>query len=302
MSIITFSDYKEKIERLITDETLSIDDFDLEIEDLVYQIPTGALQLENNQLHFVIRTSLLNADETCTNVSRCSYVPDCLKDNIPLQRCNIEKQQVFYASIPGGMLNLRDGAQPSLMETTMQKIIDDPTFNLRDAAVSRWRIKVQPIFWYLPHYSHSILKNQNFKSLHEQFDTFLKNDCEPENYQNFTEKLNYLSGLFCGNYNRERTYKVTAAYYNTVMRLFKPFNNGCDALIYPSANTEGEGMNIVLTKEYVDRKSIYCDLVVLYKIIRNPNNLKNIRFIPYAQAKPDENGNLDFKPLNGSIH
>lgn len=301
MSIITFSDYKERFERLFNDETISKIDFDLEIEDLVYQIPTGASQLENNQLHFIIRTSLLNENETCKNVSRCSYVPDCLKENIPLQRCNIEKQQLFYASVPGGMLNLGDGAQPSLMETTIQKIIDDPTFNLRDAAISRWRIKVQPVFWYLPHYSHSIVKNQNFKSLHDQFDTFLRNDCETEDYQNFTEKLNYLSELFCRNYNRERTYIVTAAYYNAVIRLFKPFNNDYDALIYPSANTEGEGMNIVLTKEYVDRKSMYCDLVVLYKIIRNPDDFKNIRFIPYAQAKPDENGNLDFKSFDESM-
>ena len=56
-------------------------------------------------------------------------------------------------------------------------------------------------------------------------------------------------------------------------------------------------MNIVLTKEYVDRKSIYCDLVVLYTINRNPNNNRNIWFIPFAQAIPDERGNLGFKPI-----
>jgi hypothetical protein len=73
-----------------------------------------------------------------------------------------------------------------------------------------------------------------------------------------------------------------------------------DALIYPSSNTKGEGMNIVLTKEYVDRKNIYCDLVVLYTVNRNPNDNKNIWFIPFAQAIPDELGNLDFKPINTS--
>ena len=85
------------------------------------------------------------------------------------------------------------------------------------------------------------------------------------------------------------------------MNLFKPFDSSYDALIYPSANTKGEGMNIVLTKDYVDKKSIYCDLVVLYQINRNPNNYKSIWFLPYAYAVPDENGNLTFKPIEYKI-
>ena len=30
-----------------------------------------------------------------------------------------------------------------------------------------------------------------------------------------------------------------------------------DALLYPSANTKGEGMNIVLTKDYVDKINFF---------------------------------------------
>lgn len=72
------------------------------------------------------------------------------------------------------MTNFSDGAQPSLMETTMQKIIDDPTFDLREAAASRWKIKRQPIFWFLPHCLDSTMKNQNFKFWYDHFDAFLK--------------------------------------------------------------------------------------------------------------------------------
>lgn len=295
MAIIAFTDYKQKIEQLLTETIISEKNFDSLIEDLVYQTPLGAIQLDYTP--FLIRTSLLDKNEICRNVSRCSYVPDCIKDKIPLQRCNFEKQQVFYASIPGGMVNFSDGAQPSLMETVMQRIIDDPTFDLREVAASRWKITRQPVFWFLPHYEDSRKKNKNFAFLFNHFDNFLKDNDANGNYQDFTEKLNYLSDLFCRNYNREKTYKVTAAYYNKVIKSFKPFDSCYDALIYPSANTEGEGMNIVLTKDYVDMKNIYCDLVVLYKIKRNPNNPKNIWFAPYAQATPDEDGKLDFKPF-----
>jgi hypothetical protein len=300
MPIISFNEYKEKFERLISDENISISDIYSIVEDLIYQVPLDAMQL--SQPSFLIRTSLLDKDEICSNISRCSYVPDSKKSIIPLQRCNFEFQQVFYASIPGGMKSFRDGAQPSLMETVMQKVIDEPTFDARNAAVSRWKIKRPPVFWSLPHYVDSINNNENFKFLFNQFDSFLKkNTVSNENYQNFTEKLNYLSDLFCRSYNRERAYRVTATYYDKVMKSFKPFSSSYDALIYPSANTRGEGMNIVLTKDYVDQKNIYCDLVVLYSINRNLDNAKNIWFIPTAQAIPDESGNLEFKPIENNL-
>jgi hypothetical protein len=300
MPIISFKEYKEKFERILTEVTILNSEFDYSIEDLIFQAPMGAMQLDHTS--FLIRTSLLEENETCANVSRCSYVPDSKRNKIPLQRCNLKSQQVFYASIPGGMRNFSDGAQPSLMETVMQKIIDDPTFDSRKAAVSRWQIKHQPVFWFLPHYTDSIDNNENFKFLFNQFDGFLKKNSESiELYQNFTEKLNYLSELFCRNYEKEKTYKVTATYYNKVMSLAKPDNSSYDALIYPSANTKGEGMNIVLTKDYVGKQNIYCDLVVLYAINRSPGNAKDIWFTPLAQAVPDKLGNLDFKPLNKNI-
>ena len=40
--------------------------------------------------------------------------------------------------------------------------------------------------------------------------------------KNFTQKLNFLSELFCRDYNREKVYKVTAFYFNMVMTSFKP--------------------------------------------------------------------------------
>lgn len=300
MSIISFEKYKEKFEKILTEIIISKSEFDYFIEDLIEQTPRGAMQLDPTP--FLIRTSLLDENETCTNVSRCSYVPDSKRNRIPLQRCNLEKQQVFYASIPGGMSNFRDGAQPSLMETTMQKIIDDPTFDSKKAVASRWQIKHPPLFWFLPHYASSINSNENFKFLFNQFEGFLKNNSESiDDHQNFTKKLNYLSQLFCRNYEKEKTYKVTAAYYNKVMSVANPDNSYYDALIYPSANTKGEGMNIVLTKDYVDKQNIYCDLVVLYEINRNPRDANNVWFTPTAQAVPDKFGNLDFKPLNKSM-
>ena len=299
MTIISSQSYKEKFDNLISDNNISDEEFISTIGSLVYQVPLGAMQ---KAIPFIVRTSLLDKDEVCQNISRCTYAPDFLKEKIPLQRCNLKGQQCFYASIPGMMVNFSDGAQPSLMETTAQKIIDDPTFDARHAVASRWQIKKQPLFWYLTHHDHSKKNNENFKFLFNETNDFLKEEeLTTNNYQNFTEKLQYLSELFCRNDNKENVYRITATYYNNVIELFKPFNSSYDGLIYPSANTKGEGMNIVLTKDYVDKENIYCDLVVLYEINRNPRDIKNVRFTPIAHAKPDEFGNIDFKPLSKNI-
>jgi hypothetical protein len=188
MSIISFSEYKDKFEKLLTDKTISETEFQSSIEDLIFQAPIQAVELGHTP--FLIRTSLLEKNETCTNISRCSYVPNSIKYKIPLQRCNLKEQQSFYASIPGGMTNFSDGAQTALLETLMQKIIDDPTFDAREAAASRWQIKKQPLFWSLPHFADAIKNNENFKFLFTEFDNFLKaHSTSQEHYENFTEKL-----------------------------------------------------------------------------------------------------------------
>lgn len=47
MSIISFRIYKEKVERLFSDLTISEVEFDSVIEDLISQIPIGAMQLKH---------------------------------------------------------------------------------------------------------------------------------------------------------------------------------------------------------------------------------------------------------------
>ena len=63
MSIISVSDYKEQFEKLISDTTISDSEFDCTIEDLIYQAPIGAMQ---KAIPFIIRTSLLDKNETCS--------------------------------------------------------------------------------------------------------------------------------------------------------------------------------------------------------------------------------------------
>jgi hypothetical protein len=71
-----------------------------------------------------------------------------------------------------------------------------------------------------------------------------------------------------------------------------------DGLIYPAANSEAEGMNIVLRKELVDENLLWCDLVVMYSMQRNPSNRKQIVFSEASNSCiPDAAGNLKFNAI-----
>ncbi len=216
MGIITYEEYKTLFEKLLLNYEITENEINSTIDILINQTPFNWWQLKRTP--FLIRASLLDEGEICSNISRCSYVPDHLVKKIPLGRCNFEEQQIFYACIPGEMQNFSDGAQPALMETLLQKIVDEPKFNGRIAAVSRWQVIKQPTFGMLLHNAKSRLTNKNFAHFYNEFDNDLKaNSVTESDYICFSKKLKYLSELFCKNDNRENTYKVTSTYYNKMM-------------------------------------------------------------------------------------
>lgn len=294
MVAITLKKYIESFNKMLNDPDLSCESIKGRINKLIQQTPISFQQIN---LNFLVRTSVLEKGEICTNISRGSYNPD--RDGIPLQRCNYKKQQVFYGTIPGGMKNFGDGAQTSFMETCFDKIKEDPTFTNRFILTTRWKFKYPPLVWVLPFHSGSIELNDNFKFLFTQFDSFLKRESKDEStYLDLKAKAEFLSGLYCTNENKKAAYRITATFHNELCKAFDlQMEEKLQGLIYPSANTKGEGMNIVLNKDFVIADNIFCDHAVLYYFQRHPDDPKDISFFPVAACDPDENGNLHFVAL-----
>ena len=68
--------------------------------------------------------------------------------------------------------------------------------------------------------------------------------------------------------------------------------------MYPSANTEADGVNIALNKELADDSSLTFDYVVMNIMQRAPNNPKDISFIRGSEdVFPDENGNFSIQHI-----
>lgn len=294
MNVITSEEYIQYLEHLMSNESLSCEDIKLDIRFLITQTPVSFQQIP---FSFIVRTSVLGINEACSNISRCTYNPD--SRGIPLQRCNYAEQQVFYGSVPGGMKNLGDAAQSSFMETCFDRIKEDPSFSDRFIVSTKWTLKKAPLLWVLPFHVGSIELNENFDFLFRNFDTYLQDNSQTTSqYLDLKRKVEYLSGLYCKNENKKVAYKITATFHNELRDLFNAkMEDKIDGLIYPSANTGGEGMNMVLNKEFIANENIVCDLAVLYHYRRNETNARDISFFPVAEAIPTSSGELSFEPL-----
>lgn len=284
-----FNDFKVRIEELVSSEEKNQRQIQALITNLYKNkvIPhLGSLQ------KFVVRCSSNKPGEVFRNISRCSYNPN--PTDIPIQRCNYPRQQVFYCS----MFSDTDFATSSMtcLAETAWEHIEDFEIARTYFTLSRWQIKRPLKLWVLPFSDLSCEKNRDFKSIKANMEEFVKKLFNQPN--EIIQSLKYISEIFCKRENKKIYHKISSAFYNSLLFYQKFMNDSYDGLIYPSANTDGSGMNVVLKKELIDEQILYCDFAIMYSMQRNPNNLKNLSFMPASnEAYPNENGDLNFHTI-----
>lgn len=67
-----------------------------------------------------------------------------------------------------------------------------------------------------------------------------------------------------------------------------------DGLIYPSANADAGGANIVLKKSVIDSGDVYCDHVQMYAMHRDPKTTEPIFSYVSNAVTPAEDGSFGF--------
>ncbi len=70
-----------------------------------------------------------------------------------------------------------------------------------------------------------------------------------EAVQYWKDSLEYISDALCELDNKKTWYRISSAFFNYTMRFAKDQNKNIDGMMYPSANTQGAGLNVVLKKE-----------------------------------------------------
>ena len=285
---MTFNDFKNGVITLAEDESIELK----QIESFVtnHFKDKAIPQLQSIQT-FVVRCSMNNPGEVFKNISRCSYNPNI--DDIKLQRCNYPKQQVFYCS----MFSDTDLASTSLtciVETAWEHI-EDLNTSRTYCTLSRWQ-NIRPLnLWVLPFSEVSAEKNRDIKRIKETMDKFIT---EKHNYLELRTSLEFMSEVFSERENKRVYYRISAAFFNALLFFESFMSQNYDGLIYPSANTEGAGINLVLKKELIDNRTLRGDVAVMYSIQRSPSNPKHLNAGPASnEAWVAENGEIHFTTI-----
>lgn len=240
---------------------------------------------------YVVRCGINGPGEVFATVDRCSYNPD--RKKIELQRCNYPKQQVFYCSMWSDT-NLAATSLTCIVETAWEHIKDIQS-KRSYCTLSWWDCTRPLVVWALPFSQKSCLKNRSFFRMRAQFEKILKQ--EP-NGREHLQALAFITKAFSARPNKQFYYRISSAFYNTLLHLERTRKVKMDGLIYPSANTEGAGLNLVLKKELVDNKTINFKVATMYVILRDAKNAKSIKAMPASNIpEADSDGRIRFTSI-----
>ncbi len=247
-------------------------------------------RIESRQM-FVVRCGINVPGEVFANVKRCSYCPDEFKGRLGLQRATYAGQQAFYCTLPTDS-DYATASSTCIVETAWEHITDLSS-NRSYCTLSRWSNSRPLKLWVLPFSLESCRRNRDFKRLRADFQPLVEKYMQME--VGALESLELISDAFCERENKTAWYRITAAFYNAVLFFERIMDAELDGLMYPSANTDKAGINLVLKKELVDTRVLSLEVAMMYYIQRDPISPKKLTIGPASpEVYPEPDGTLRF--------
>ena len=291
---MTTVEMKALLLKMALDTSIPVEDIEKEITEFIKGKPI--LPFSDFAFSFVVRCSPNNGkkdgSEVFSHVNRCSYHP--IVEKVEMQRCNYDRQQVFYAAVTSEAEGL-SASGLALIESGW-RYIKDRRIQRYYFTLSRWRTNRLLKVFALPFAKRSHRRNKDFKKMNENYIRLLRKACKDYNadYKEVKTFMMFISNVFCRKTRGNYYYRISSAFANSILK-FAPH---IDGIIYPSAQTKAEGMNIVLRKELIDNRTLKCDYATMLAMQRDPSNLKHIVF-PKASSDtiPDETGRLNFQHI-----
>jgi hypothetical protein len=255
--------------------------------DLITRLPLPIHLYENS---FVLRARP-NEPHLFTNQSQINYNSE-RPDLIKLQRFNLDEEQVFYCAAPivGGNSN---GAMTTIIESFKEIFDKESTWQHKALTIGRWMVHKPMKLIALAFYDTALKNSIHMQNIIPYFQLFLDSVFDIEDQKKCRLFYGYFSEC-AGKVNDTRNnYLLTTAFYHAIKKYY-----GEDVgILYSSSVTENHGINIVLSKEIVDRQHIKLDTVVVYELFKDPNNPFRISGIPTMESKVDEQGNFDLRSI-----
>lgn len=277
---------------LAADKTVPLETIEFAINRFIVGKPI--LPVTDFAYQFVVRCSPNNIGpgEVFSHVSRCSYNP--FPERIGLQRCNYPGQQVFYAAVTSETKFIK-ASDTAVMETAFT-YVKDKRINRFYFTLSKWRLKRKLRLFVLPFAERSRRTNFEFRRMNRFYNRLLSKIAvqHGRDFNDLKKFLTFISNVLCTRSKGNYFYRISSAFFNSILS----FAPEIDGLIYPSAMTKAEGMNVALRKELVDNGILEVEVAVMYAMQRSPSNPKQIYFQRGStDTFPDGNGRLYFEHI-----
>lgn len=218
--------------------------------------------------------------EDINSVSRLSYCPiRCMNEyqKRNYQRCNTPGQEMFYGSLmPSDTDKIKLARITSLCESS--KLFREQTNGTERFIFGKWELQQELCCIIIVDDEN----NYNSKLLNDA-QQYIKN----QNIK-LTGNQRFLSKQFYKNIVHNKEYRLSAIYANYI------FNEGIDAIIYPSSQTKSDGICIAIRPQIIDtNKLLLTDALDTVGIMDGKYTLHNVgRFIV------NQNGKLTYEKIN----
>jgi hypothetical protein len=247
---IEISELKERLWNLASDKSITVYEIENFLRNFIKRKPLPLVEIAFKSY---CRCSLNSKGEIFKTVSRCSYNPNL--DGIELQRCNYEKQQVFYAAVPVQSEIKCHGT--AILETSWEHI-SNYYLDYYFMTLSRWTTRRNLSVFFFPDLERIHAKREG---VDVEKDILESGEINPENVSYYLSVLKLFREIFGEKKDKDVWYKVSSAFYNCIMRFGKDNQLNLDGMVYSSANTQKIGANIVLETDLIKTDTIYCDYV-----------------------------------------
>lgn len=145
----------------------------------------------------------------------------------------------------------------------------------------------------LPFSEESCQRNRDFFSIRENMKKYV--DERHGKNSEVEHALQFMSDAFSSRADKQVYDRITSGFYNALIYYEKVIGKYHDGLLYPSANTECAGLNLVLKKELVDNGILGGEVAIMFSMQRLPNNLKNLNVMQASnEAYPEDDGAIRF--------
>lgn len=237
--------------------------------------------------NFVIRQRINNKGEDFYKISELSYPP--ILNCKGYGRANIPYHPMFYCSSFAGDFYSPIPRYISLLETS-DFINDLETSGIERATCSKWDVIIKLELLSLPFSTSYERTIPLIKKIQDEWKAEIQ---KKEVSQETIELIEYMSNEIAKEFSDSKDYCKIANFVYFLLYINNK-TKGYDGILYPSVAAAGEGFNIVLKPESVDKKLQFSTASLCY-LIKNKDKAEVI--IVNHSVGQNEKGILVYEPM-----